>query len=526
MKNQLTFAFLLLSLLSIAQSNSYNKIGYHFDINQNPINEYADIDYTPINQLNLIYSIGSDFTPGRYYTKTNECYSGYLLHEYNKNTLLFKRNKYDTTICIQAKDCNGFMLGPDSFAVIRNFEYLSEIRTKTVTEQTFAEVIDQVDDLIFYRYMDYVALGHTATYLYRKEGTASYFSFIENGAGFKKQINRLIGDFKSLSDDIEFEIYGRQNLPLIVKLYKYYCKYKKQERIYFTSSWYETEPNKDYMYYAEIKSVQLSAFHLKFYYSDGTPYYEGQFKSLYPTAGDRTFTWYYPNGTKRKEVKYGGSKPWETTCYHTNGAKRYTCDITDETPYYYEVFDNLGNEILNRKGSGIEKIKDDRNNRLLTYEYVKHELNAVYSMASDGSKTYLFKAGNLPKLRISNFQELLNNNFKFPDEIITDNTSGYVLIKLDIESSGYIKSVKLLKGIHPKLDEKLLAFVSENRNKLIPRSNTFANNNPAMQLIMPIEINSDGIYQYRKVIRNLSVNAYLKSMHKVDPFFRMPPLRF
>ena len=97
---------------------------------------------------------------------------------------------------------------------------------------------------------------------------------------------------------------------------------------------------------------------------------------------------------------------------------------------------------------------------------------------------------NLARLRCTNqkFAEHISKNFNLPKEAVNKGLEGTVYVSFVVSKNGDVTKVKIIKGVHPLLDEAAVSAVS----KLPPLNPGYQLGKPVPVLYkVPVKINND-----------------------------------
>ena len=260
-------------LLISLKVNSQNKIenyevGYAFDMTHQLIDGYFDIDYEPSKSFKVSYTIGDNYTPGYYYDLNNNKISGLLKYSQFNTYFKFKPNNNSSEKTIHPDECNGYVIGIDSFAVIQNFPVQRDLGAFQSGKMEFAEVIEEFNDITFYKHTRIGMNNDVITYLYKFKGTTEYIGFPKGFAKYTEASLKIFGEVNSLRGSLSSQGYSEEDILGRIKLLKYKKKFDNDEKIYFNSSWDEVDKVSESSYYAIIKSIDSPAFHLVFYFNN------------------------------------------------------------------------------------------------------------------------------------------------------------------------------------------------------------------------------------------------------------------
>lgn len=83
---------------------------------------------------------------------------------------------------------------------------------------------------------------------------------------------------------------------------------------------------------------------------------------------------------------------------------------------------------------------------------------------AEKDKNYFFVVENMPMFNGKDkyreeFTKFLNQKIKYPQEAIDKRIGGRIFVQFIIDKNGYIKNAKVLKGVHPSLDQEALRII-------------------------------------------------------------------
>ena len=493
--------------------DNYN-IGYYFDFNKQPIDGYYDFSYEPEKSLNVNYKIGVDYSPGYYYTREGEKVKGWLKCSQNNTYFKFKSNENDKAKTIKPDQCDGYVIGIDSFAVIENFNVQRNLGAFHSDDREYAEVIEKVGTLTFYKHTRAGLQNSIDTYIVKADSSTDYISFPKGTKKFKDVGTEIFGSFESLRNGFQTEKYETSDIPALVKLLKYKNHYEQQRKVYFNSSWDEVDNYKDCSYYAKVESLKDSVFHIIYYLSNDVKIYEGDFTSLYPHKRTKNIVFFYPNGKVRKEINYKDNKPISSIDYYTNGSIHREYTISKKGNIYDQIYDANSNVILNEAGNGKESIYDSINNREITYEYVNHALKNAYYFDSNGRRIFQLCEKNAKLKAFRALQLKLNNEVDYPIKSVKDFNHGYVLVKFIIEPTGLTSNFEIVKSVDSACDSAFLNFISFFKTYKHWKPAQYNKEKVAQELVIPIEFSIISFSRYTNFSNNFMMmqNSMMQNM--------------
>ena len=521
---------LLLSLFTICNGqvpfNNY-KIGYYFDIKGQPIDGYFDCSYAPEKSLYVDYTYWDYFSPGYYYNRKGEKITGLL--KYSPSGQDFRSGKNERNEIITTHNCLGFRIGIDSFAIIKNFDVEKDLFKLHRNRKKFALVIDKIDSLTFYGYIQNNSRQTDFTYLVKTDGSDNYISFSKNHDKFKKTATKIFHDFDALVEGIKDEKYTEDDIPSMIKMLKYKRYYERQRKVYFSKSWDETEKEDSAAFYAQIESLEDSVFHITYYFMNSVKIYEGDFTSLYPHKKMGEFVFYYPDGKVRKRITYQNNLPSALTDYFNNGNIHREYSFIKDSPgnkkhiTYMQVYDISGNKLLDNKGNGAEKFSDPVNHRQVTYEYQNHALADAYYFDARGNKIFQFCEKNA-KLRFRGILQLVvNHKIDYPDASVINNNHGKMLVRCIIQPSGKARDFKIIRSVDAHCDSIVKDFIMHYAYKFHWKAGTYHGEKIAQEVVIPFDFSLTNYISYYNNYNSYFYNSGWSQMYNPQISNSPPP---
>lgn len=479
------------------QTPNNSRTGYYIDINNNFIPGYCDQDYDPKEQLFVKFEIGKAFTPGYYYDLLFNKTSGLLLYSQISASPTFTADKNSEVYSLSPKDCSGYVIGADSFGIITNFSVERLLGGFQSNRREFAEVIEKVGNLVFYKHTRNGMNNIVYTYLAKSDTSDEYISFPKIANKFIETCLPVFGEFESLKKQIEQGKYKADDIPVMVKMLKYKWKFDHQERIYYTSSWDEVDDVQKSSYYAVIESVKDSIFHFKYYTNNDISIYDGNYSSFYPDKKTGEFRWFYPNGMIRKTILYQNNNPQLTTIFYPNGNKQAVYYTDYVNTFYKQAFSINGEELIDDTGNGIQLLYDSITFRQITIEYIKHRLTNAYYTDQYGRKIYLQCEKNAEISNFKQFQKQLTKKVEYPLNSIQNYEHGVVLVKCIIEPTGLVSDIQIIKGLNPECNSLILNNFAQMREEKIWKPAMIAKQKVTQEIVIPVDFAVSGFSRYR-----------------------------
>jgi hypothetical protein len=238
------------------------EIGSFVDYNKKIISGYFDFDYEPKTSLNVIYSSAGSFEKGIYYDNNGLKVSGLLKYSQSDRALKFKLNEKDEEKSIKADESNGYIIGIDTFSVVKNVMVEGVFGDRISGKSEFAEKIENVAGMQFYKFMAEGASGISySKYVVKISDDSDFVTFPSGEGKFKKMAADVFGNDPVLKMQIENGKYDEKDIPSIIKIYKYRKLYQRGQNIFYNSFRDETNNPDKSTYYSKIVSVQDSVFH-------------------------------------------------------------------------------------------------------------------------------------------------------------------------------------------------------------------------------------------------------------------------
>ncbi|RLD59903.1 MAG: hypothetical protein DRJ05_05685, partial [Bacteroidetes bacterium] len=146
-------------LLIIGVAYPQVPVGLKFDINGKPFNGYFDpFTYAPEKELRIVHNSDS-YEVGYYYDHGAKIH-GQIMFENKK--IWFKKNKDDIKDKITPDEIKSFVIGVDSFFVIKNFQYNGKLKTKPEFVQYITEIYGDVF-VKHYRFSSNIGMQYGST---------------------------------------------------------------------------------------------------------------------------------------------------------------------------------------------------------------------------------------------------------------------------------------------------------------------------------------------------------------------------
>ena len=442
---------LTISTLGMAQTSEIpNQIGYYKDINRQAINGYYDIDYFPEKAIRLTYTIGTEYTPGYIFEHDNVMVDGYIKSTGRSNVFKFKRAAKSKGITLNPDSCRSFVVGKDSFTVIN---------APNIDKPVYANIIDRVDNMAFYRYLT-AGTQYIVTSYYVKMDTSEMVTAISNSPeDFNVQALSIFRNSDVVIQRLKEKPVTTNDLPSLIKLYKYEMAARHHRKLYFNAMWDEVANCRNAAYYAIItKSNNL--LNISYFKPDNTPLYSGLYSWLYPHHKQGTFTWYYPSGEKRKTLNYRNNIPLGATTYYKNGKAHEAFSIEKNGIFYKGIYTPQGINNLDDDGYGKEILRDTIANREIVRIFRNFQLDHAYYYDENNRRIFTECKHNAQFKYYTTLQSDFSKEVTYPLSSIKCYHHGIVLIRCIVEPKGNLSLTEVIKGIDDDIDRSALEFFS------------------------------------------------------------------
>ena len=475
------------------------EIGCFVDYNKKIINGYYDFDYGPKTALNVSYSANENFAKGYYFDKDGLRINGLLKYSQSDRELKFKLDDNDIEKSIKAEESRGYIIGIDTFSVVKNVVIIGLFGEKMSNKSEFAENIENVAGIKFYKFSADGSNGVSyAKYLVKNNEASDFVTFPSGSGKFKKFAVDIFGSDPILKSNFENGKYGESDVPSIIKIFKYRKLYDKGQNILFNSVRDETNSADESSYYSKIESVQDSVFHLIHFFKDGLKIYDGNFTSFYPHRKQDDFSFYYPNGGVRRMLSYKNNKPKEAIDFFENGKTHRIYDILEYgTIIYREVYNEDNVNILDKNGNGNESFLDRVSGKKITYDYENKKLKSVYFIDSNGEKIYQLCENNAEIKKFNSLQKSIKEKLIYPLESVQNDNHGHVLVKCIVEPTGLVSDVSLIKGLDSDCDKVTLDFLSCFKTEIYWKPGKVDGKSVKQEIILPIDFSINNTSSYR-----------------------------
>lgn len=500
MKSFFSILIITLSFNSFGQNLIPNyQIGSFIDYNKKIINGYYDFNYSPKISLKVSYESNENFAQGFYFDVNGLKVNGLLKYSLSDRDLKFKLNEADIEKSIKADETNGYIIGIDTFSVVKNVEIIGLFGGKTSKKGEFAANIENIGGMKFYKFTANGPNGNTYnSYIVKKSESSDFVTFPSGSAKFKSVAFDVFGNDATLKEYIEKGKYKADDIPSILKIYKYRKLFKNGQNIYYNSSFDETNNKDEVAYYSKIESIQDSVFHLTHFFNNNLKIYDGDFTSFYPHNKQGEFKFYFPNGEVRRKISFANNKPKSGIEYFENGKVHRVYQILEQGSLVYrEVYGDSNVNLLDNKCTGSEEYTDPISEKKITYEYENKKLKTAYFVDENGEKVYQLCENNAEIRKFNSLQKAVKEELKFPSESLQKNVHGFVLVKCIVEPSGLVSELKIIKGLDEACNKATLDFMSRFKTENYWNPGKVDGKEVKQEIVIPIDFSIVNAAIYR-----------------------------
>ena len=504
MKKRYYFFTIVFCLNAFGQNLIPNyQIGNFIDYNKKRIDGYYDFDYEPKNSLKVSYKCSDNFTKGFYINADGLKVNGLLKYSDKNRELKFKLFEKDDVKSINAYETQGYVIGIDTFSVVKNVMLNGILGGRLSEKSEFAENIESIGGMKFYKFTGLKNGNSYIKYLVKQSDTSDFLTFPSGKDKFRNFVGEIFKNDSTLRDYIENGKYDDQDIPSILKIYKYKRLFNLGQNIYYNSSNDEINNKTESMYYSKIESVKDSVFHLNNFFSNNQKIYEGDFTSFYPHNKQGNFLFYFPNGQVRRQLNFKNNKPKDAIDYFENGKTHRVYKVLGhETIIYQKVYNTDNVDILDKDGNGNELFEDRISGKKIYYEYESKRLKSAYFIDKNGVKIYQLCKNNAELKNLDILQKEAKANFKYPLESLENNRHGFVLVKCLVEPSGLVSELNIIKGLDVAIDKATLDFLSCFKTEGIWIPGKVDGKRVKQEIIFPIEFSIETSSFYRNNYNN------------------------
>lgn len=221
--------------------------------------------------------------------------------------------------------------------------------------------------------------------------------------------------------------------------------------VYYNSKWEKTSEMGGVMSRTIVKKDSI--YEVDYLDGDHFKIETGEYSSLTPPIRHGRFLYYYNDGTLKSEYNYvNDSLHGVAVEYYMNGNTMERCQ------YKMNLKDGSSSEFLDNGELVVEKM-------FVEGKLIKetHPFKVVVDM--NNSSTHIVADTNLILPHFpdgkSAMTAFIDKNLKFPDAAKNKGISGESVLAFDIEIDGTITNIRVVKSLHPLLDEEAVRVVKK-----------------------------------------------------------------
>lgn len=216
----------------------------------------------------------------------------------------------------------------------------------------------------------------------------------------------------------------------------------------------------------KIHEASKSETFLKEFDSFIKPY--GEIKSSIVLSKNRLYKWYtYVNDPDQLQITLYDSH--KNILFQnksdTKGVLSFSTKC-NKTAVYHMYIKNLSDKevsnIVLMTFAGMFEPKDKE--KIMPIVEQTETINQPKLEYAEKDKSYFFVVDEMPKFKgkkdnNKEFREFINQEIKYPQEAIDKKIEGRVFVQFVIGTDGYIKDAKVVRGVHPSIDQEALRLV-------------------------------------------------------------------
>lgn len=490
-KIKLLILFSLIHLLTYSNAQILNdRVGFYFHIDGVSIENVIDFDFEPEKKLDVTYDFGTGFSPGHYYKKDGQKVLGLIRYLQNTTDFKFKASPADKPLTISSESCLGFVIGIDSFATL-DFSRLSNKKKNQSNTLLFAEVIERAGNLHFYRQFNIESSTTELRYFVKYDSSEYFLEFPKKQPEFAALSAKVFNISDGISKQIRRGMYRFDNILSLIKSYRYAVAFLNNEKISLNSSFNELwQP--ETTYFSRVESIVDSIYRISYYKDDKGIVFTGEYTSFNPVRKNGESIYYYTNGSVRKKLAYKDNKLISGVNYFENGKTYQVFERTDDELIFKEVYDSIGQPILNSNGSGNHSLYDLTNKRTVTHQYENYKLITAFYLNQNNEKVYQYFSSNAKLKTGADIQSLAEHKIKYPIESIQRNNYGLVLLSCQVDLKGKIGDIKIIKGIDPWIDDQVVKFLPYIRAYNVIDTGKLNGERVLQEVVIPIDFSLMG----------------------------------
>lgn len=531
--------FSIILLLTIYTTYSQIPVGLKYDCNGYAFNGYFEpLTYSPDKKLSIVHNSDS-YEVGYYYDEHENKIMGMIKFENDK--IFFKNGNEEFRDKIKPEEIKHFVIGVDSFFVIKNFYYINKVKTNP----EFVQFITDFNGLTFAKHYKFtsgisqqVILQQPIieTFLVKAEDSTTWENFPDNNR-FKESALKYFSYVPYLKEKINSGKYKSMDMLSIIKMAEYYDKYQNSKYIYYDKYWQEVKDTRNSKYSAKITDLHDSIW--TFEYFEGTvKLFVGNYSSFYPNNKNGDFISFYPNGEMRQIITFENNKPKEVKTFDQSGLKssQYEYVKTKDSnskeyflnSFYLTVIDSLGNNIVE---SGVVKdfnVIDNFSKVSYFVNFIDNELISSYRISNGDTIFQITNPDN--NFKIKSLQKDFDSFMyeKRYDNALSVNAQGSILVSLVIDKNGNVINSTILNNIHPEIDKLVDNFI---KSRFLPNAQYPFKFKPyylnktkqCIEVVIPIEFSINRFYREPVNYNQFNNMYWMQHQHMMNKYMTPVP---
>ena len=264
---------------------------------------------------------------------------------------------------------------------------------------------------------------------------------------------------------------------------------QSSDTIYYNEDWKVISGKHGASYYRLIEKTGKDSFIVRDYFlASDKLQMEAQMSALEPEeVKNGKATWYFENGhISREGIYVDGIRNGIFTEYYESGQKRIERIFEGKKDFFgqakiIQVWDPDGNEVL-KEGAGRLEIYDPEDNKTQVWIYENYYVIGQGTLEEGEIFTIVEQNASFPG-GADAYRDYLRTNMKYPREARKKNLQGKVYVQFVVNKDGSLTEVKVIKGVHPLLDDEA-ARVIRNCPNWVPGNHK--GENVCQRMIIPI----------------------------------------
>lgn len=429
--------------------------------------------YSSKATLPLSYVLENNFIAGSYYDQEGKRHDGYINLNENLSRFQFLQSRdTDSPIKVRVEEIQSIVLGADSMVVFNTAKVEGGFSDMGSSKQPLQlmQVLPTVKKTPFWAHYYYTIHRSVWSYVYEKEG--KYYKVPQKKKPFKAFALQHFGDIPHLRQGIEAGDYRYKDFRRLILASQLHACIEEQKPVWYDKNLQAQDFNRnctDCPYYALVESPAYNQYQYTYYTRAGNKFYTVQVQGLYPHEGATgTAVWFNEEGLKvRTMLHRKGVTSKQLTTYRPSGKRHHVFEMADlsyASATMVHLYDSTGKRLVDMNGTITDVVFDPRLNTDVIYEYKKLLLTRAYYLTAERKKVVLYDRKRPVKLRQPEIlQQELEGRFDYlwSKENIDSRLSGMLWIQVSLQPDGRLTDLKVVEGIEPGFDERLLVALQE-----------------------------------------------------------------